>query len=113
MTTPTTMLYRAPGPHQIHGGDFDYVIVEDDRVEEKLAEGWYLTTTEAREAHEEEQADAAARAEEAQRQRAENGRPTRDELEQKATELGIPFSARVSDKKLAEAILAKLAGGAS
>lgn len=52
----TTMLYRCPGPHQIHGGQFDYVIVDDEQIEAKLDEGWHLTTPEAKAAHEEEQA---------------------------------------------------------
>jgi hypothetical protein len=35
--------------------------------------------------------------------------PTRAELEQKATELGVEFSAKLGDKKLAERIAEKLA----
>lgn len=36
--------------------------------------------------------------------------PTRDELEQKAEELGVSFNKRTSDKKLAERIAAALEG---
>jgi hypothetical protein len=96
-----TMLYRAPGPHEIHGGRFDYTIVHDDDVEAALADGWYLTTPEAKAAHEE------ALAEEAEKRA--GSKPRRAELEQKATELGIPFSSKVSDKKLAAEIAAKVA----
>lgn len=96
----TTMLYRCPGPHDLHGGKFDYVIVEDDQVEATKAQGWFLTTPEALAAYEQ-----------AITPKVHSGKPTRDELEQKAGELGIPFSAKVSDKKLGELIEAKLAGG--
>lgn len=44
----TTMLYKHPGPHHFHGGDFDYIIVEDDKVADAIKDGWALTTTEAR-----------------------------------------------------------------
>jgi hypothetical protein len=65
----TTMLYKAPGPYEIHGGRFDYTIVDDDQIEATLAAGWYLTTTEAKAAHEAALQDAA-----------DNAPPTRDEL---------------------------------
>lgn len=50
MLPPTTMLYKWPGPHEIHGDRFDYVIVPDADVAAKLAEGWKLSTPEALEA---------------------------------------------------------------
>lgn len=89
-----TMLYQHPGPHLIHGGRFDYVVVPDEDVEAKLAEGWHLTTDAARAAAEAPQEDSAA--------------PTRAELEAKATELGIKFDGRTSDKTLGEKIAAAL-----
>lgn len=55
-----TMLYRAPGPHAIHGGHFDFVIVDESEVSDKLAEGWHLTTTEAAKAAGRESASMAA-----------------------------------------------------
>lgn len=84
-----TMLYRYPGPHAIHGDQFDYIIVEDSKVEETLKQGWYLTTPEAKEG-------------------VDRLEPSRAELEQKATELGIKVDGRWSDKKLGELIAAKL-----
>ena len=39
---------------------------------------------------------------------ADNAKPTRAELEQKATELGLKFDGRTSDRKLSDAIEAKL-----
>ena len=43
----TVLLYKSPGPHKFHGGDFDYIIVEEADVDACVAEGWTLTTTEA------------------------------------------------------------------
>ena len=43
-----TMLYKHPGPHEIHGNHFDYIIVDDDDVKATIADGWALTTTEAK-----------------------------------------------------------------
>lgn len=44
------MLYKYPGPHEIHGDRFDYIIVddEDEAVEAAISEGWFLTTDEAK-----------------------------------------------------------------
>lgn len=101
------MLYRAPGPLPIHGGMFDTLIVNDETERaDALAAGWFATTPEAGEAA----AEAASEVEASKAASTDSTKPpTREELEQKAAELGIPFSARVSDKKLAEAIAAKLA----
>lgn len=45
----TVMLFKSPGPHKFHGGDFDYIVVEEADVDTCLSEGWWLTTTEASE----------------------------------------------------------------
>lgn len=42
-----TMLYKHPGPHKIHGGKFDYIIVFNDDIEDALKDGWFRTTGEA------------------------------------------------------------------
>lgn len=45
-----TMLYKCPGPHEIHGGHFDYTIVDADEegaIEAAKADGWFETTDEA------------------------------------------------------------------
>ncbi len=44
----TTMVYKHPGKHQIHGDKFDYLVVADSHVEEALDDGWSLTTPEAK-----------------------------------------------------------------
>lgn len=59
-----TMFYKCPGEHEMHGGKFDYCIIDandESAVEAALADGWHFTTTEAREAFEAEQAALAAK----------------------------------------------------
>jgi hypothetical protein len=108
----TTMLYKCPGPHDIHGGHFDYTIVEDDQVEAAQADGWKLTTPEAKQAHLDrlaaQEAERRAQEEAAQAAADAASMPTRAELEQKATELGLKFDGRTSDKKLRDLIAATL-----
>ena len=107
-----TMLYKCPGPHDIHGGKFDYIIVEEEEIAATQAAGWYLTTPEAKAARESElQAAAAAKEAEAERiallaLNDATKPPTRDELERMAESLGLPFTARTSDKKLSDLISA-------
>jgi len=58
-----TMVYKAPGPHPIHGAFFDYKIIDADdeaEVEAALSEGWFFTTPEAAEAYEVEKAEKEA-----------------------------------------------------
>ena len=95
MSQPT-MVYKCPGKHKIHGGKFDYKIVDaelpeggegDTELEEALADGWYRTTTEAKEGVP-----------------SDDEAPTREELEAKATELGIEFTEGTRDKTLAKKI---------
>jgi hypothetical protein len=99
-----TMLYKSPGPHEIHGGHFDYTIIDGDEVEQAIADGWSLTTTEAKTVHESALNSASKPMEIA----AANAAPTRQELEAKATELGLAFNGRNSDKTLGEMIAAAL-----
>lgn len=99
-----TMLYKAPGPHEIHGGHFDYTIVDADEegaIEAAKADGWFETTTEAKEAGE---------ADKAKREAELNKPPTRKELETKAKELGIQFAKKTTDGELGKLIQAKLEG---
>jgi hypothetical protein len=91
------MLFKVDGPHEIHGGKFDYVIVADaDEQAQAVADGWALTTDEAR------NATVPAKA------GTDDAPPTRAELEQKATDLGIKFDGRTTDARLAEKIEAAL-----
>jgi hypothetical protein len=101
------MVYRAGGKEEMHGGHFDYLIAEDaEELASMLADGWHLTTDEARAA-----LTPAASTDAAGVQPDENAPPTRAELEQKANELGVEFSPRLGDVKLAERIEAALAKG--
>lgn len=98
------MIYKTGGPHEIHGGRFDYLIVHDtDELDAALADGWAMTTTEA---------TAAAAPKPVAPEPADDAAPTRAELEAKATELGIEFSPRIGDAKLGERIDAALAAKA-
>ena len=85
-------LYRAPGVEKTDLGMFTTALVaNEDQREAHLANGWH-----------ESQEGALAEAEKAAAQ------PTRAELEQRATELGLKFDGRTTDAKLAAAIEAKL-----
>ena len=95
-----TMLYKAPGPYEIHGGRFDYAIVDADEegaIDAAKADGWRLTTPEAK-------ADLIVKQEAADLIAKQEAKdlvpPTRAELEQKANELGIKFSDKTSNKRL-------------
>lgn len=103
------MIYQAGGNEEIHGGRFATHIVNDqEELDAALAGGWYLTTTEAKAAAEKPVASAAAPGAAIPD---DNAPPTRAELEAKAVELGIEFSPRIGDAKLAERIEAELAKG--
>lgn len=102
------MVYKHGGPHDIHGSKFDTHIVHDvDELDAALAGGWHKTTPEAKAATMKPSTPAAS----STAPHDDNAPPTRVELEQKARELGIDFSANIGDKKLAERIDAALAGG--
>lgn len=45
------MLYKSGGKHDIHGGKFDYTIVNESEVDQAIKEGWHLTTDEAKKAN--------------------------------------------------------------
>lgn len=102
----TVMVFKAPGPEKIHGHMVQFVVVDEPEADDKLAAGWHLTAIAAGEAHLAEQqaaaeAQRAATEAEAVKELEDDAKPpTRDELEQMATKLGIVFSARVSDRKL-------------
>lgn len=86
----SVMLYKHPGQHKLHGDMFDYIIVNEDAVEDTIKKGWSLTTDEAKGIMDAEIID--------------NAPPTREEIEAKATELGIKFRSNTTD----ETILSKI-----
>jgi hypothetical protein len=100
------MLYKVGGPHEIHGGKFDYIVVSSEaEQDEALAAGWHLSTPEAVAAG----GKAAVKVEAvAATETGDEAPPTRAELEAKAKELGIEFDGRTNDAKLGAKIAAKL-----
>ena len=102
-----TMLYRSPGSHELHGVLVDYTVVDASAIPEMLAAGWCLSPLEA--AAYQPPAAVAAEVVAIEDAVAEHfAPPTRSELEAKATELGIRFDGRTSDKKLGALITASL-----
>lgn len=97
------MLYKHPGKHKIHGDKFDYVVVPEDEVESTIKKGWYKTTPEAKKNS--KVIDVKVNSE----KEGDNNLPTREELENKATELNIEFDGRTADKTLSNKIAEKLA----
>ena len=96
------MLYRAGGSEQAHGGNFSTLVVGDaEAFSAALADGWHETTTAA--------VQAGSKPAEVVPEVPDDAPPTREELEAKAHELGIKFDGRWGDKKLSDAIAAKLA----
>jgi len=85
-----TMLYKHPGPHKIHGNKFDYIVTED--IQKAQEDGWFLTTPEALETSEPKPGHE----------------PTRDEVKQKADELGIEYPKNIKTTKLQKMVEDKL-----
>ncbi|WP_235579355.1 hypothetical protein [Pseudorhodoferax sp. Leaf274] len=86
----------------LHGFMVDWQIVDGHEVEAALADGWFLTPTEA--------AESLKVVPPVTEVPADDAPVTRVELETKAKELGMKFDGRTTDKKLGELIAAKLAG---
>jgi hypothetical protein len=90
-------MYRHGGTWQLESGLFTIQTVQDaDEMEAAKKDGFHLDQYAA--------LDAAKLAEQG-----DNRAPTREELEAKATELGIAFKPQTSNKKLSADIAAKLA----
>lgn len=81
------MVFKCPGATAWDGMTFDYQIIPEGPI----PEGWFKTVFEANDAL-------------IPKEPAEDSPPTRAELEEKASELGIKFDGRTSDKRLADAI---------
>lgn len=107
------MVYKAGGPEEIHGGHFSTLIVEsDDELDDALAKGWRLTTVEAKVTELPERSSATGTTGEGSGSAGgDNAPPTRDELKQKATELGLTFAGNISTDNLAALVDDALAKG--
>lgn len=83
-----TLVYKCPGNHHCMGGTYDYQGVADEAaLDLAMTNGWFLTLPEA----------IAGEAD-------DGSAPTRGELEAKASDLGIKFDGRTTDKALASKI---------
>ena len=114
-------LYIMPGVEKLESGQFTTQLVKDaEQRDAALADGWHTCQEDAKAAFEADEAERIAAALKAAEPAAspviskpnledDNAPPTRAELEQKATELGVEFSPNIGDKKLAERIAVKLA----
>jgi hypothetical protein len=94
------IVYRAGGPWQLESGAYSVKQVNSAK-ELAQAEGWHLDQYAAKAA--EQPADATV-----VEPPADSAPPTRAELEQKATELGLKFDGRTTDRKLSALIAEKL-----
>lgn len=97
------LVYKCPGPHRKRGHSYRYQgCVDADQFAVLAKQGWFPSFEEAIVGNQiEEIVEAVQAADEAID---EIGEPTRDEMEQKARELEIPFNSRTSDKVLAQRI---------
>jgi creatinine amidohydrolase/Fe(II)-dependent formamide hydrolase-like protein len=102
MTEFPTILYRTPGRHQQpRGATYDYKAATDQETFDGLiTKGWSPSYEDA----------VAATAKAVEKPIDEVSAPTRQELESKASELGVSYDGRTSDKKLAERIAEALEG---
>lgn len=105
-----TIVYKPAGPHQRQGGTFDYKGVStQEELDAAIADGWDESFAEMLEP---KAKIVEAPEPEPEPEPANDAAPTRAELEQKATELGLKFDGRTSDKKLGEMIAKALKGQA-
>lgn len=97
-----TIVYKPSGPYQRQGGTFDYKGVNtQDELDAAIESGWHESFAEMLEP---KAKVVETQTPEPEPEPANDAAPTRAELEQKATELGLKFDGRTSDKKLGELI---------
>lgn len=99
------MLFQVGDQEEMHGGRFNYILVHDnDALEAMIDSGWYMTTCHAKE--------AAGKPVQAVAETVAIGEDgallDRSALEARATELGVKFDGRTSDRKLNTLIIEKL-----
>ena len=100
------MLFRFGSQMIWDGKRLDCVVAESEAHEQELkADGW-LASDEVVKVVLDEPKSEPAKVDETVHD--DNAPPTRDELERKARELGIKFDGRWGDRRLADAIEAKL-----
>jgi hypothetical protein len=98
MTEFPAMVYKVPGKHVRPHGTYDFAGVNNaEELAPKLKEGWFSSLSEAFDTKKVETVVKAVKTDDV-------APPTRQELEEKATELGIKFDGRFSDKKIEQLI---------
>jgi hypothetical protein len=98
MTEFPALVYKVPGKYVRPHGTYDFTGVNNaEELQSKLKEGWFCSLSEAIEPKKETRVAATIETD-------DTAPPTRQELEEKATELGIKFDGRFSDKKIAQLI---------
>lgn len=103
------MLYKYPGREEIHGSRFDTLIVEDaDELDGAIADGWAMTTTEAK-APRVIPTEAPTAAPTSAPDASDEG-PDRDALKAEAAALGLEFPKNVPTERLVEMIAQAKAG---
>lgn len=96
------LVYKAEGKYVRPNGTYDFAgVLNEEQYNQKLSEGWFDSLESAITAK-----TAVSKPVEAVSEPVsdDNAPPTRKELETKATELGIKFDGRFSDKKIAQLI---------
>ena len=103
-------VYKDDGPNERAGGTYDAMTVEDEaEYSAAIKAGWFGNLQEAIDGPKVEQVVPSVNAP-APAEPADEAPPTREELEAKATELGIKFDGRIGDKKLTALIAKALEG---
>jgi hypothetical protein len=106
MTFPS-LIYKSPGGYRYPKSKLTYSVasVQDEHeLAGRLAAGWFQTKEEAVGLVTAPVVEVVEVVEVAETPKAEDYEPSRAELEQKATEMGIKFDGRTSDKKLLKLI---------
>lgn len=94
------LVYKGTGQHSRKGGTYSYCSAENEKqFAELLADGWFETLPKAIDDNDNPKEE---------KEQEDNYAPTREELEEKAKELGIKFDGRTGDKKLLAMINEKL-----
>jgi len=108
-----TMMYKMPGPYNIHGGHFDYIILDADEkgaIQQAQADGWCLTTPEAKKAYEATKILETKPSFDNSSSSTTSPSVIRAELEQKCNEFKIKFNAKTTNDELIKLIQAKIRG---
>lgn len=96
------LVYKAEGKYIRPNGTYDFVgVLNEEQYNQKLSEGWFDSIEDAVTASTTVSKPVKADSDPVSDDYAP---PTRKELETKATELGIKFDGRFSDKKIAQLI---------